>query len=206
MELDEVLRRRRMVRRFTAEPVPAADVDRLVAAALRTPSAGFTQGYHLLVLTAADDRARFWASTAYTPPTQAHAERAERLHAAPVLIVPTCSEEAYRRRYAQPDKLATEGDWSVPYWYVDAAFASMLVLLEAVDLGLGALFMGLAPGAPARLRDAFGVPADFEPIGVILVGHRPPDLAVGTRAERRRPAGEMVSVGRWGRPWAGPGS
>ena len=51
MELSEVLRRRRMVRRYYQDrPVPPTALEAIVAAALRAPSAGFTQGVSLLVL------------------------------------------------------------------------------------------------------------------------------------------------------------
>jgi nitroreductase len=91
-----------------------------------------------------------------------------------------------------------EPDWEVPYWYVDAAFASMLVLLEAVDLGLGAVFMGVTPDFVPRFRAEFGVPDDVQPIGAILVGHRHPDVGLSYRADRRRQSDESVFYGSWG--------
>ncbi|HLH47432.1 MAG TPA: nitroreductase family protein, partial [Acidimicrobiales bacterium] len=159
MEFDEVLRRRRMVRRFTDEPVSEADAERLVAAFLRAPSAGFTQGYHLLVLSTPDERRRFWGTTAFEPPTEAHAEQARRLEQAPLLLVPLCSEAAYRERYEQPDKAWVDSEdlWSVPYWWIDAGFGALLLLLKAVDLGLGALFMALTAREVPAFRGEFAV-------------------------------------------------
>ena len=57
MEHSEVVRRRRMVRAYSDRPLPEGTADRLVRAALRAPSAGFSQGWGFLVLDAADDRA-----------------------------------------------------------------------------------------------------------------------------------------------------
>lgn len=51
MEFEEVVRRRRMVRRFSAEPVDAAVIDGIAAMAQRAPSAGFSQGQRLVVVT-----------------------------------------------------------------------------------------------------------------------------------------------------------
>jgi len=51
MEFAEVLKRRKMVRAFTSEPLAPGTVDRLLKAAQRAPSAGFSQGYSFLVLT-----------------------------------------------------------------------------------------------------------------------------------------------------------
>jgi hypothetical protein len=78
-----------------------------------------------------------------------------------------------------------EPDWEVPYWYVDAAFAAMLVLLEAVNLGLGSLFMGVTPDFVPRFRAEFSVPEEFQPIGALLVGHRHPDVRPNYRSDRR---------------------
>ena len=48
MEFQEVVRRRRMVRNYDPDrPVPAEVRERLLANALRAPSAGFTQGWAL---------------------------------------------------------------------------------------------------------------------------------------------------------------
>lgn len=50
VEFSEVVRRRRMVRRYAARPVDRAIVDRALANAIRAPSAGFSQGWGFLVL------------------------------------------------------------------------------------------------------------------------------------------------------------
>ena len=69
MEFQQVIRRRRMVRRFTRQPVPAHSIDRIVRNAARGPSAGLSQGQAFLVLTG-NDLPRFWAiaSQAVAPP------------------------------------------------------------------------------------------------------------------------------------------
>ena len=171
MELSQALRRRRMVRAYDPDrPVPAAQLDAVCAAALRAPSAGFTQGVSLVVLDRAEDRARFWELTAAGPSTWARGMRS-----APVLIMVWTSEQAYLDRYAEPDKGWTDRDpgrWAAPYWYVDGGMAAMAVLLAAVDAGLGRLLLrhsGRArrrgqirvrgPGRPAqRRRDQPRVP------------------------------------------------
>ena len=50
MEFREVVRRRRMVRRYADEPVDPAVVDRMLEHAQRAPNAGFSQGWAFLVL------------------------------------------------------------------------------------------------------------------------------------------------------------
>lgn len=205
MELRDVVARRRMVRTFTDEPVPAEAVDRMLAHAVRAPSAGFSQGWAFLVLDTPDAVERFWAAT--TPPGRAAAPDRwiAGMRRAPVVIVPLAHEAAYRERYAEDDK-ARGGEpqdprarWGVPYWFVDTGMAALLALLTAVDEGLGACFFGVPAARVPALREAFGVPDDHEPVGAIAVGHPAPQQAVrGSGARRRRrPLEEVVHRGRW---------
>ncbi|MFC8943218.1 nitroreductase family protein, partial [Streptomyces griseoincarnatus] len=50
MEFQDVVRKRRMHRKFTDEPVPAEAVERITRNAVRAPSAGFSQGWAFVVL------------------------------------------------------------------------------------------------------------------------------------------------------------
>jgi hypothetical protein len=76
---------------------------------------------------------------------------------------------------------------------------TLLMLLTAVDAGLGGLFFGLAPEAITAVRAAFGVPADHEPIGVLAltIGHPP---RVGRPAQ---PGGAGARWMRWSTGAAG---
>jgi nitroreductase len=194
MEFQEVVRRRRMVRAFTGEPVPATSLDRILRNAVRGPSAGFSQGQAFLVLTEAADRERFWAVAAGAV--------ADSARTAPLVVVPLSCKQAYLDRYAQPDKGWTDRDearWPVPFWHIDTAMAALLILQTAVDEGLGAVYFGIVPEAVARFREAFRVPGDQEPIGAIAIGH---DAEAEKRdlRSRRRDLGELVHYGRWERP------
>jgi len=201
MEFEEVLRRRRMVRHFSGEPVGDDSIERILAAALRAPSAGYSQGYALLVLTEAEDRARFWASQRPTeggggwdPAVRAAIERA------PVIVVALASKDIYLDRYAQPDKGWEDRDesrWPVPYWYVDAGFLCLLMLLAAVDEGLGALLFGLIPADIPAFRREFGVRDDHDPVGCVAIGHEDPAAPRRDLRSRRRPAEELIHRHRW---------
>jgi nitroreductase len=70
----------------------------------------------------------------------------------------------------------------------------MLILLACVDEGLGACFFGLPVDRIDAFRDAFGVPADFRPIGAISVGY-PADAPSGRGG--RVPLEQVVHRGRW---------
>jgi nitroreductase len=197
MEFAEVLRRRRMIRSYdAARSVPADALDAILGAALSAPSAGFTQGVSLLVLTSATERETFWQVA-----DQVDSGWLRGMRTAPVLAAVWTSEEAYLDRYAQPDKGWTDRDparWSAPYWFVDAGMASMAALLSAVDHNLGACFFGIPADRIAAVREAFGVPPNQLSIGVISVGYTAPAPAIGSPTRRpRKAASEVIHRGTW---------
>ena len=123
---------------------------------------------------------------------------------APVHIVVAMREGDYHDRYTEPDKLKLTGqevEWRVPWWWVDAGKAVMLLLLAAVDEGLGAGLFGLVGDENDRLRELLGIPGDCEIVGVVTVGHPAPEpLRERTKAairRRRRPLEEVVRWERW---------
>jgi nitroreductase len=202
MEFQAVVQRRRMVRRYSTEPVDTAAVDRLLRNAVRAPSAGFSQGWAFLVLDQRADVDVFWNVT--TPPDRAAEPDSwlRGMRAAPVVIVPMSTKSAYLDRYAEADKGWTDRDetcWPVPYWHVDAGMASLLMLLTAADEGLGACFFGIPGGQIPAFRSAFSVPSDHAPVGAITVGH--PAAAPGKRGSaatrNRRSIQDVVHRGRW---------
>lgn len=183
-----------MTRSFQARPLSPAVVDGIVAAGLRGPSAGHTQGVDLLVLEGAAGTGRYW--DAALPAADRGSFPWPGLLLAPLLVVVLSSEDAYRRRYSEPDKPAGALALEVPWWHVDAAFAALLLQLAAVDAGLGALFF--ATHRVPAVRRAFAIPEDYAPAGTVAVGHPAPDRpssSVVTR--RRRPPAEAIHRGRW---------
>jgi nitroreductase len=179
-----------MVRTFTSEPVPQSAVDRILANAVRGPSAGFSQGQAFLVLTG-EALSRFWKV--------AGAAAAPTVRTAPLVIVPLSCKRVYLDRYAQPDKGWTDRDearWPVPFWHIDTGMAGLLILQTVVDEGLGALYFGIVPEAVPPFREEFGVPGDHEPIGAIAIGYNGEESARDLKS-RRRPLDHLVHYDRW---------
>jgi nitroreductase len=199
VEFADVVRRRRMVRDYEPDrAVPPEVRERLLEHAIRAPSAGFSQGWAFLVLESADERERFWAATTDGGAPDRWLTRMRR---APLLIVPLSHKAAYLDRYAEPDKGWSDRDerrWSVPYWDIDTGMAALLMLLTAVDEGLGACFFGIPSDRIDAFRKAFDVPDEYSPIGCVSVGYaggddrRSPSLRRG-----RREVDEVVHRGRW---------
>jgi nitroreductase len=197
MEFDEVVRRRRMIRDYDPDrPVAPGLVDKIVQHGLRAPSAGFSQGWSFLVLTAPADRDLYWSVTADGSANS----WLTRMRKAPVLIVALSNRSAYASRYAEPDKGWTdslEEHWPVAYWDIDAGFAALLMHLSAVDEGLGSCFFGLPAHAVTRFRKAFGVPDEFTPVGTLSVGYRAAGERPPSRKRGQRPVDDVVHHGRW---------
>jgi nitroreductase len=195
VELDDAIRQRRMCRDFTGEPVDPAIVDRLVDRARRAPSAGHTQGWAWLVLEGPGKEA-FWSFGE-------DQERAGGVAAAPVIVVPLVRPQAYLERYGEADKLGRGWDrldgWSVPYWWADSGGALTLLLLGAVQEGLGALFFALHSD-PAPLLDHLGVPPGWAPLGAVALGWPLPGwrrASPGSAGRGRRSLPEVVHREHW---------
>lgn len=196
--LTELVRKRRMVRAFDGRPVGPEVLDRILDAARRGPSAGFSQGLDMLVLQGAEQTGRYW-DLSFPDPAVRGRFRWQRLFAAPVLVVVLTSPAAYGARYAEADKSPGGGmgpaTWPVPWWWVDGGMAAMLVLLAAVDEGLGALLFGVEH--PSAVLDGFGVPADRQALATIALGHPAPDEPGRSTSRLRRPLDDVVHRGRW---------
>ncbi len=201
MEFSDVIRRRHMVRRYDPErPVPEDALQACLDNALRAPSAGSSQGWDFLVLTEAADRERFWEVTTEED-DELDASWLAGVRGAPVLVVCCSDKQAYLDRYAAPDKGWTDRDearWPVPYWDLDTAMAALLILLTAVDQGLGALFFGVPPECHDDVHEVFGIPRERTIIGVVSLGYEVPRPKSPSLERGRRGGDEVVHWGRFG--------
>ena len=198
MQFQDVVRKRRMVRSFESTPLPREIVERLLANSQRAPSAGFSQGWAFLVLEGPDETCAYWDTVG---PDHRESFPWQDLYKAPLLIVCLSNRSAYLDRYAEPDKGRTdrsESSWPAPYWDIDTGMAALLILLTAVDAGLGALFFGIPPHKHGRFREAFGVPPELHPIGTVAIGYPKPNDPPSPSLKRgHRPASEVIHRGRW---------
>lgn len=203
VELREAIRRRRMTRRFDpGRAVCPEVVEEALRHALRAPNAGFSQGWDFVVLSAPDERARFWEAT--TGREGAGSGSGDPwlagVSAAPVLVLCCSDPQAYLDRYAEPDKGWADRDprrWPIPYWDVDTGMAALLMLLTAVDHGLGALFFGVPAPRHDATRTALGIPSSRRLVGVVALGHPLPGPRSPSLSRPRRGLAEAVHHGRW---------
>jgi FMN reductase [NAD(P)H] len=194
VELRDILQRRRMVRAYAPEPVDRAAIERIVSTVRRAPSAGFSQGQRLLVVT--DDATR-GAIGELLGDRQWVTE-------APVLIVVGVREDDYHERYRKPDKLVdgAEIEWPVPYWHFDAGAAAMLILLAAIDEGYAAGLFGVFAEAMQPFKQLLTIPDDVAVACCITIGKAADDSSWDALTSRltqaRKPVDDLVHWERWG--------
>lgn len=188
-----------MVRNYTDEPVDRNSVERIVNAAVKAPSAGFSQGQRFVVVTDADARqavARAGGEDQYV------ADGFDPwISKAPVHIVVCVDKGAYLDRYSEPDKTGPEGrpslesDWVVPFWWVDAGASMMAILYAAVDEGLAAGFLGAQ--AFDELHEVLAIPADVSVVGIATIGHAASDRKSGSVDRGWKASNSVVMWDRW---------
>jgi nitroreductase len=197
VEFGELVMKRRTVRRFEDAPVEREVLEKIARLAQHVPSAGFSQGQRLIIVTDAEQRRR-------VAQTCGEADYAEAgfgnwISECAAQFIPCVSREIYLRRYAEPDKLPEgeeqDTDWPTPYWWIDIGKTSMVVMLAAHDVGLAAGFAG--PQDIPALKEILGLPDEFHPVGVIPVGRPLPDMRSPSLKRGWVPFEEFARWERW---------
>ena len=189
-----------MVRAYEPAAVPRAAIERIAGSVRRAPSAGFSQGQRLLVVTEADTRSRIAEILALEEQVAA---RDEWVSVAPVLIVVGVREGDYHERYQKPDKLidGKEIEWPIPYWHFDAGAAAMLILLAAIDEGYAAGLFGVFAEAMEPFKELLGIPDDVDVACCITIGRPADDSTWSAKSSRltqaRKPVDDLVHWERW---------
>ena len=199
MEFNEVIRRRRSVRRFNDQRPDPEVMSAVIDKARRAPTAGFSQGVDFLVL---DDPAALEEFWEMVEEPQFPSDEEDVATRPPVLVLVWSDPQRYIARYSAPDKIEFGMDdiaaWPVHFWDIDAGMASMQLQLAAVDAGLDTWFFGIPYGEEA-VRARFGVPDDRKQIGVIALGyrHEGEQPASSVIKRRRRPLEEQLHRNGW---------
>ena len=149
MEVKEVLQKRRSVRKFTREPVPEEAIHELLHAAMSGPSACNRTPWEFFVVTAPDILEKLRKASRFTN------------YQAPLAII-----VAGNLSRALPQQLAE-------YWIQDCSAATENLLLQATDLGLGAVWCGICPQkrAEQRVAEILGLTPKQIPLNIIFLGY-----------------------------------
>ena len=153
MDFDEVVKRRKMIREYNSDrqQIPDKIVTNLIENAHRAPSAGHTQVQEFIIVKDSSTKKKLRKA----------AVNQEYVEQAPLLIVVCSNTSRSAGRYGSRGREF--------YSIIDGAFASMLILLSAVNEGIGACFVGAFEDT--KVSQILELPKDVRPIGIICIGY-----------------------------------
>jgi FMN reductase [NAD(P)H] len=192
-----------MVRAYEREPISRETIERIVGTVRRAPSAGFSQGQRLVVVTDAGTRQRIVDILEAAGPAPRSAATLEQWLNAPVLIVVAVREDDYHDRYRKSDKLidGAEIEWPIPYWHFDAGAAAMLILLAAIDEGYAAGLFGVFVEAIKPFKELLHIPDDVAVACCITIGKPADDSNWSASSSRltqaRKSVDDLVHWEHW---------
>lgn len=139
---------RRSIRKFTSQLVEPEKIDKLLRAAMQAPSAANQQPWEFIVVQNKERLAKVAEASPYTKPVAGSA----------VTFV----------------LLADESKLKIPTaWEQDMGAVAENMLLEAVHLGLGGVWFGVATSdfVMEKVRNLFDLPKNIRPFALISVGY-----------------------------------
>ena len=153
MDFDEVVRKRKMIREYDLDrqQIPDEIITKLINNAHRAPSAGHTQVQEFIIVKDISIKKKLRKA----------AVNQEYVEKAPVLIVVCSNTSRSVGRYGSRGREF--------YSIVDGAFASMLILLTAVNEEIGACFVGAFQDN--KVSEILELPKDVRPIGIVCIGY-----------------------------------
>lgn len=148
MNLYEGVQQRRSVRRYENRSIEKEKIEILLRAAMQAPSAGNQQPWEFLVIENKETLEKLSKAQLYAAP----------IKDAPLGIIVLSREEGLK--YPQ-------------YWQQDLAAATENILLTAVELGLGTVWLGIAPEEDrmAYIKELFQLPEGVKAFAMIAAGY-----------------------------------
>ena len=185
MDIFEVIKTRRSIRRFLDKPVEEEKLKTILEAVRMAPSWANFQCWRFIVV---KDKAikekisdlsyveSFWAPLGYKAnPSQ------KGLAEAPVVIV-AC---------ADPTKSGVL--WDQHYYMTDVGIAAQNLMLAARALGLGTVFVGVFD--EEKLRNLLNIPSNIRIVGLFPIGYPREEKK---EVPSRKPLNEIVFYEQWG--------
>ncbi|MBN9530789.1 MAG: nitroreductase [Alphaproteobacteria bacterium] len=219
MTAADLLARRRSIRAFRPDPVPADVLDRLLAAAQEAPSWSNTQPYRLGLahgalrdrladeLTAAFDRGSVDLAPEIPLPLSYPPELQRRRQATGYGLYETLgiARQDHAARHAQMRRNFTFFDAPVvlflfahealgQYAALDAGVFLQSLMLAAVDEGLGTCAEGALAMYPGPIRRCFDVPEGYKLLCGLSLGYPADDRVNGFRPARKAPDELLLPV------------
>jgi nitroreductase len=171
METWDAIRARRNVRAYTDQPIAAEDLDRILEAGRRAPSANNRQRWDFVLVTERaqlQELSKVWQGAGHVATS-----------AATIVLVAPGSDDGHARE-------------SIQY---DLGQATIQIMVAAADLGIGSGHAAVADQGLAR--SLLGFPEDRFAAWLIALGHPADRPLKPILRPNRRPFEEVVHRGRW---------
>jgi coenzyme F420-0:L-glutamate ligase/coenzyme F420-1:gamma-L-glutamate ligase len=178
---------RRSIRAFLPDPVPRADLDRLVEAACLSPAPHHSRPWRWVIVDTAESKAALaegmgnrWRRDLDGDGTPAArvdelvAASHGKLTGAPALVLGCLTWEGLDR---YPDEARQLAEWGMALLSLGAAVENLM--LAATDAGFASCWVAAPIFCPAEARDALALPRGWLPHALVLVGR--PDPAYVSR-------------------------
>lgn len=169
MNIGKLLRKRRNVYGFESRAIPDNSLLRILDDARHVPSAGFTQDFEFIVVK--DPMIRKELATAGHQPEYISEglAKSDFVSTAPVIIVPCGNKKRFEAKYGRAEENAR-----LPWWLIDAGFASFALILSAFEHGLAASFLGALDDD--KVGQILNIPKDGSviPLALVPIGYKDP--------------------------------
>ncbi len=198
MNLSKLLRKRRNVYGFESRAIPDKFLMRILEDARHVPSAGFTQDFEFIVVKDPMIR-RELATAGHQPEYMSEGlAKSDFISTAPVIVVPCGNKKRFEEKYGRAEENAR-----LPWWLIDAGFASFALILSAFEHGLAASFLGALDDE--KVRQILNIPTDGSiiPLALVPIGYKDPGEVVfwkqrSRKAVRnRRELADLVHWNEW---------
>lgn len=152
MDVINAINKRRSIRKFKDIPVEKEKIELLLKAAMQAPSSINEQPWEFIVVENKDTLEKLSHTHPYA--------LAMKNGAVGIIVL------------VNKDYVLAKGP-AEPLWQHDLSAASENILLEAVELGLGATWMAVAPieERTSYIKDLFKLPENIIPFNMIIVGY-----------------------------------
>lgn len=177
--MDDLIKKRRSIRRYQEKPVEPEKLDELFEAARYAPSWGNLQCWELVIVRAAEDKLKLAGLLSPKNPATKCMETAP-------LVIGICGDPL-KSGYYKGQQVTRYQHW----FLYDLGLISQTLCLKACALGLGTVIVGSFNHTAAE--DLLRVPKGYELVSLIPLGypdHEPP-------APKRREVAEFVHFDRF---------
>ncbi len=181
MTLSKLLRKRRNVYGFESRAIPDKSLVRILEDARHVPSAGFTQDFEFIVVKDPMIRRELATAGHQSEYMSEGLAKSDFVSTAPVIVVPCGNKKRFEAKYGRAEESAR-----LPWWLIDAGFASFALILSAFEHGLAASFLGVLDDE--KVRRILNLPKDGSiiPLALVPIGFKDPAEEILWEARSRK--------------------